>query len=271
MAVSTNSYFSNAIVGQTQIGADFNIYDVSTTPKYAVGLGFTRSDGAKFRYAHFGATTARGVLVSTDLSESQLDWAPGYTAALAANLTTPNGTSIAPNAINSQYLQLTITASAGQFAGGYVTIASGTGLGFQYRVKDNTATGNPVTGDCYLELYDKVQAAIDSNTAVQITGCPYANLEILDDSDDRFPAGVTVSNVSSSGYAWIQTGGVGTVLQDAVVGAVGATAFVSSNTDGAIMASVLTATSSNQRFATVGTIINPGTNANYSTVFLTLE
>ena len=70
MAVSSSSYFSNSIVGQPQVGADIDIYESSTSPKYAVGFGFTRADGCKYRYAHFGATTNRGVMVSTDLSET---------------------------------------------------------------------------------------------------------------------------------------------------------------------------------------------------------
>ena len=71
MAVSSSSFFSNAIVGTPQVGADIDVYGSSTSPKFAVGFGFTRADGSKYRYSHFGAATNRGLCVSTDVSEIQ--------------------------------------------------------------------------------------------------------------------------------------------------------------------------------------------------------
>ena len=45
MTLPSAQYFSNAIVGQMQVGADVNLYRQDTAPKYAVGQGFTRGDG----------------------------------------------------------------------------------------------------------------------------------------------------------------------------------------------------------------------------------
>ena len=50
MAVASNTnYYSNAIVGVPQVGSDINIHQLDSTPKFAVGYGFERADGAKFR------------------------------------------------------------------------------------------------------------------------------------------------------------------------------------------------------------------------------
>lgn len=272
MAVSTDSYFSNAIVGTPQVGADIDIYDTGASPKYAVGFGFTRADGCKYRYCHFGAISNRGILVSTDVDESSLIYRDdSRMVALVANYVTPAGETIAPNAIDARYMQVTITATANQFAGAYISITSGTGIGFTYRIKGNTATDDPSTSDVRLDLYDKIVVAVDSNTGFQIAGNPYANLEIVDDSDDRLAAGATVTNNSATDYGWIQTRGVATVLQDAVLPATGDQVFVSSNTDGAIMGSAILATSSNQTFGRVGYCVHPATATYYSCVFLELE
>lgn len=66
MAISTTGYFSNAIVGQPQAGADIDIHEVNSTPKFALGFGFTRSDGNKYRYVQLSAATSAGTLVSYD-------------------------------------------------------------------------------------------------------------------------------------------------------------------------------------------------------------
>ncbi len=272
MAVSTNSYFSNAIIGTPQVGADIDLYGTDLTPKLAVGTGFTRSDGCKYRYCHFGLLSAKGVLMSRDISETdQLYIDNARMVSLVANYVQKPGETLGPNVIGSNYIQVTLTVTADQYAGGYVSITSGTGIGFQYRIRGCTATNNPVSGDAYLELYDKLVVAVDSNTGLQISGLPYANLEIVDDSDDRLAVGVPVTNNSIGSYGWVQTYGTATVLQDASIPVIGGQVYVSSNTNGAIAGTVLLSTSTNQRFARVGYCIMPATATYYSCVFLELE
>jgi len=270
MAVSTNSYFSNAIIGVPQIGADIDLYESNTSPKYAVGFGFTRGDGNKYRYCQFGALIARGAVAATDVSESGLAKKENV-GATVANLTKPVGERVNPNVIDSTYLQLTITATASQFAGGYIAITSGNGAGFTYHIKGNTVTGDPVTGDCYVELYDKVVVAIDSNSDIAIAGCKYANLE-GSTITDKVPAGVTVTNNSASSYGWVTTGGLTGALQDANVPVIGQLVTLSTNTTGAI--TPVPTTSSGSVYAStpvLGYYVEAGSSADYSLVCLTLE
>ena len=272
MAVSTNSYFSNSIIGTPQVGADIDLYGTDLTPKLAVGTGFTRADGCKYRYCHFGLLVATGVVLSRDISETEHIYVDDERmVALVANESQISGETLGPNEIGSRYMQVTITASANQFAGGYVSITSGTGIAFQYRIRGNTANGTPNSADVYLELYDKIVVAVDSNTGFQIAGNPYANLEIVDDTDDRLAVGVACTNHTLGSYGWVQTYGTSTILSGALIAKTGQQVFNSSNTDGAVVGSVITATSSNQTFGRLGYCVIPATATYYSVCFLELE
>ena len=272
MAVSTNSYFSNSIIGVPQVGADIDIYESNITPKYAVGFGFTRADGNKYRYCQFGALSNRGLMVATDVSESGATKIDNV-GALAANISKRAGETLNPNAVGSRYMQLVITATSQQFAGGYLTVMTGTGAGFTYRIKGNTATSanNPVTGNIYVDLWDKIAVAIDSNSDIAIAGCGYANLE-GSTTTDAVPAGVTITNNSASSYGWITTGGITGVLQDANIGTIGAPVALSTNTTGAVMIVGSGSTTGSDLVVTqVGYLVEAGSSADYSLVCLTLE
>jgi hypothetical protein len=268
MAVSTSSYFSNSIVGAPQLGADIDLYAAHTSPKYQVGFGITRGDGNKFRYSHFGALTAAGALTAVDRSESD-QYAVIKAGALAASLTKVGGETMNVNAIGSRYAALVITATAHQFAGGYLVVHSGTGFGFTYHIKDNDATSAQITSNTVVQLYDPIVVALDSNSEITITGHNYANLEPIT-TTDPCPAGVAVTNVSASGYGWVQTRGPVGVLQDATIGTIAkGLVSVSSNTTGAV--GIAGASLTGPNYPIVGYLLNPGTSAAYSTVFLTLE
>ena len=266
MAVSTDSYFSNAIVGQPQVGADIDIHQVDLTPKYQVGFGFIRADGSKFRYGHFGADTNRGLLVATDISESSMADDDDL-GATVANLTKVAGETMNPNAIGSHYMQLTITASAQQFTGGYVTVTDDNGEGYTYRIRSNTATGDPVTGDCYLELYKPIVVAVDSNSDFSINGCKFANLEAASTTDEDV-AGITCAGMSSTNYGWIQTAGIAGVLQSAGTGSVGNPVHLSSNTSGAI---AVLQSQTGISIVQIGSLVDAGDSGGHSVINVTLE
>ena len=271
MAVSTTSYFSNSIVGQPQVGADIDIFDTASSPKYAVGFGFQRADGAKFRYVHFGAISNRGTLVATDRSESSLSKIENV-GALVANITKRANETINPNAIGARYMQLVISATAQQFEGGYLTFTTGTGVGFTYRIKGHTVTtdANPVTGNIYLDLHDSIVVALDSNSDIAIAGNPYANLESATTTDE-LPVGVTITNNTATNYGWVQTHGIVGVLQDATIGTQGDPVSISSATAGAIQAAEAESNTNLLVYPVVGYMVEPGSSADYSLVYLTLE
>ena len=147
MAVSTSSYFSNTSRGFMEAGFDFNPYESNSSPKLAVGTGVADQRGNVYRYSHFGAAVNAGVIVAQDYSESSQDESLNSVVAPASAQAVPNE-SISAGKIGSRFVEMTLSGiSADQFAGGDLCITSDTGAGFTYRIRGNTATDDPATGN----------------------------------------------------------------------------------------------------------------------------
>ena len=221
MAVSANCYFSNAIVGVPQVAAgQVNVYKEDTNPRFAIGTKFERQDGAVFRYAHFGATVgSAGLLCSSDVSESGTTMKPLVVVASSSTYQMADEQpGVYPNMKDSKYMIITLASvQTDTYAGGYINLSSA-GLsqvgGYTYRIKGNTATDNPVTGNCRLELYDRLQYGINSSDAFTITGSRYANLEAnLPATGTDLASGVNMIPITTAGdYGWVQTKGIVGVL-----------------------------------------------------------
>jgi hypothetical protein len=146
-------------------------------------------------------------MVSQDLSESAVVDTDDSVIAPASAVTTTDGT------VGSRFVQVTIASvTADQFAGGTLHITDDTGEGYTYRIKGNTATGDPATGDIRLSLYDPIQVALDATSDIAITGSLYANLEPATAAVDEVVAGVTVATQAAADYGFVQTSGAATVL-----------------------------------------------------------
>lgn len=211
MAVSSSSYYNNAINGIPQVGVNIDITTENATPKFTIGHLAERSDGARFRYSHFGAATRHGVLVAQDYSESTVMFNYITVVAPASSQTTTDGTA------GYKYIEATISGvTADQFAGAYLTVCNNTGCGYSYRVKGNTATGTPASGNIRIELYEPLRATLDATSDLNIIGNKYGNLEIaVDSTSENVLAGVTVCTISTADYyGWVQTRGIIGVLQD---------------------------------------------------------
>jgi hypothetical protein len=223
MAVSTEAYFSNSTVGQMMVGADINIHQVDSSPKFPVGQGFTRADGNKYRYACIGAATSAGQLMSQDISEScnadedNVIVAP----ATAQNI---DGTNINAGDVGSHYVEITLASQTkDQYAGGYFITTDDTGEGYTYRVRGNTATDTPTSGNFRLELYDPVKVAVDNTTDFSLVGSLYSNLEQNTSRTDCAIAGILQTSVDSAGdFAWVCTHGVTAVKTNSTTSVGGA-------------------------------------------------
>lgn len=218
MALNDSNYFTNAIQGDPQVGADFNIFDTHSTPRYAVGTRIKRANGDNFVYSHFGLDTAAGVVVAPDISESG-------EAAVVDNAIIAPASAVAfnneqPGAIGSKSVQMTnASITADMFAGGKLIISAGTGVGFTYRIKGNTATGNPATGDIRIDLYERLQLALSTSSDVIVAPSGYSNLEVATIATDTLAAGVSCSTQTTADLAWgwIQTKGVVGIIADGTI------------------------------------------------------
>lgn len=220
MAIDSNSYFSNqASVGLGAATAGtFNKFDLHATPKYAIGFKVEQADGSVYRYAHMGAATNRGLVVSQDLSETSVADTDNAVIAPASAVAVSDST-IKPGALGSTYVQLTLAAiTANQFRGGKFVTTDDTGEGYTYDIIGNTATDDPATGDIRISLAQQLQVALDVTSDISIRGNQYSDLEAATAGTDEAVAGVTCSTTTAAlPYGWIQTKGVVGALQDGAV------------------------------------------------------
>jgi len=213
MAVITTAgaRHSNAAPGENQTFRG-DLYATPTQAVYPLGYRVALADGRVFRYAHFGAATNRGFLVSQDLSETSVVDTDNVMIAPASAVTTTDGT------INNRFIEITLASvTADQFAGGYLLTTDDTGEGYTYRIKGNTATGNPATGNFRVELYDPLAIAIDTTTDFAIVGNMYHDVEVATAATDIAVSGVAVAVAAADDFGWVQTWGVCGVYTDGTI------------------------------------------------------
>lgn len=283
MAVSTTSYFNNGIQGIPGIGADVDIYETSTKPRYAVGTRFTRSDGAEFVYGHFGAATLAGLLVSQDFSESSSlnantkTYGRVYTT---TSVTAIAGETISPGSAGSHYVQIKMGGvTQDKFAGGYFQVLAGYSTQ-TYRIRGNTASAQLTSGALYtfyLELYEPLQTTLGTTSAInriRITGSPYSNLESADAASDfdAVVVGATTVSHAASTWGWVQAKGMAGVRTDNSGPAMGSLAALSRDADGCVThAGARLGTGARGRQPVIGYGIDSGiAGANIAMVYLQL-
>lgn len=267
MAVDANAYASNRVTPPPTL-ADFNKFDMHKIQKFPLGFKVECADGSIYRYSHFGADTNRGVLVSTDRSETCLVDDDNHVIAPASAVNVGDG------AVGSRFIEATLTATANQFVGGKLIITDDTGEGYTYDIKGNTATNNPTTGNIRIELYQPLVVAVTTDSDIAIVGSLYHDLEVAT-MTDALVVGVSCStmDVSEAAYGWIQTKGVCGVLQDVNVPTIGAVATLSNLTAGAV-----TIMGGNSTYATyyglnpiVGIFLDIGDSTGHAAIKLNLE
>ena len=231
MATENASYFSNAVPGEAP-HFDGNIYrlDALATPKYPLGFKVSRADGNIYRYGQFGAATNRGVLVAPDISEvGVVDTDNGMISPASAS-------DVTFGTIGSYKIEITMDGViAGQFRGAYLHTTDDTGEGYTYRIKDNTASGSAGGTDYVLTLHEPLQVAIDNTTDYTITPCLYNDLEVATAATDNVVVGVSVAtSTAAKPFAFVQTRGPATVLNDETVPIIGELLMLSEVTAGAV-------------------------------------
>lgn len=194
------------------------IYEASATPTHDVGDRLQLWGDRVFRYGHFVAdyTSANvgGYLVAPDTSANDL--------ALLDDLVLSAGNY--PTTAGQTKIEITASGiTKNRFQNGTLHICDGTGEGYTYFIKRNSATASKLdTNDLalaaatsfVLELYDGlVIGLVVGNTDVAIVGNLYENL-VVASSTDMCPVGVSVLAIdySVASYAWVQTWGPSTVL-----------------------------------------------------------
>ena len=218
MAVSSSSYFTRAIVGVPQVGADVDVFEVNSTPKWALGLKMERNDGAIFRYAHFSTVLSAGSLAATTADQVDQQYiGTNIVVAPSSTYQMPNEQNgVYPGAAGSRYLITYVTASTNQWAGATLTIAASDGVGYTYLVAGATSTGVVATALSRFELYDPIQVSLAAGSMIMLKGNKWNDLKGAAIGTQNV-AGVTCANINTAGYyGWVQTHGYCGVLTDAL-------------------------------------------------------
>jgi hypothetical protein len=167
-----------------------------------------------------------------------------------------------------------------QYAGGYLIIDSGTGIGQTLRVSSHPAAAASTAG-VVIVLEDPIQITLDATSTACLIPNQYTNVVINPSTASGIPVGVTLYPLAAtvaatydgtSGklvtagnqqYGFIQTKGIVSCLSDATVAAVGLEVTASTGTNGAITLATTTG-------PTVGRAVQLGVSAKARAIFVDL-
>ena len=269
LLTSTNTY-NNAFAGVPAMAIELDITKTSSTPQFDVGFGFTRADGNKYRYVQYGNTVVAGnVCVSSSDTGLVADTDNAVIEPAAAIAVA--GESILPGKIGSRYVEFTKASIVkNQLAGGYFVTTDGTGIGYTYRIKGNTATGDPASGNLRVELYEPLKVTLTSTTDVAMVGSRWAAIEQSIIAVNYAVCGIACAGGSDGKYGWVCTHGVSAVTTDAgVPTAIGQQLAVSTTTGGTV--TKLNPLETGNILSGIGYCLDIGDSAGCSTVYLQIE
>ena len=218
MALNTGvSYFSNSITGIPMAGVDVNVETVDLVPRYALGYMVERADGNIFRYSYINGNLNAGNLVGPTLADGGAAYGAITVVASTSAVVVPQEYPILAGQVGSHYIEATIASiAAHKYQGGYVILTAGTGVGYTYRIVDNTATGTPATGNIRIQLAEALQVAVTIATGVIVVQSMYNDLAFCTTSATTV-TGVLMGTTSATAgnYAWVQTHGPVGCCEDA--------------------------------------------------------
>lgn len=185
-------------------------------PQESLGLRYESADGRAYRYALAGGSS---LVVGNLLQSPAEDTADQDIAATAA-------------AIGAKSIvTATMTVTANQYAGGYVTVTVTPGLGTTYRIKSHAAfTAAAAT----FLLETPLEVALTSTSRLDFVANPYNGVIANPSSASGSVVGVAVNNITNGRYGWIQVAGPANVLADSGGVSVGASVSASNATNGAV-------------------------------------
>lgn len=214
-----------------------------------VGQKFDTSDGRELALVQNGAVAlAAGVLVQ---SEAEV------TAHQKLAMTVPTAYPATAGLYQILVTNGSTVLNANKFAGGYVIVASGTGIGQMLKIASHQPAANAATFVVTLE--DPIQTTLDATSKISLLQNPYANVIISPiTTATGGPVGVTLYNIAASTapsfnatsgalttagvaqYGLIVTHGPCTCLVDSTVTNVGYPLGVSKTTAGTVGVATLT-------------------------------
>lgn len=226
------------------------IFQESSTALHTIGGYMETADGRGFRYAKVGATaTVAGKVYQGKALDATNDQPSGGHAVAAAAI---GATSVVTTA--------TLTATADEFAGGYLSVVVTPGQGYTYKIKGNTAASAAVAT---FTLEDPLQIALTTASRIIVAQHPYNGIVIEPGTPTAAIAGVAQDIITAAYYGWIQVRGVAAVLFTGTGVAGKAVGSLSGGTEGSA-APAIAATN------ILGYHVATGITGEYSLIYLTI-
>lgn len=192
-----------------------SVYDVSTTALHPVGTRGTTRDGREFEYVRSQHATAigKGKLVTYDPVAAAVD-------KLACGVA---------SGIGDMKVSVTVTSTANQYAGSWLSIDDDTGEAELYRIVSHQAVSAVTTNETVFYLDRPLVVNITTSTTVTIVNSgnnvKISAAVVAAAQPVEVAAGVTLVSVGAGNttnqYFWVQKRGLANVLFGTAVGAVG--------------------------------------------------
>ena len=220
--------FENPLLPDGRVSPQ-TIYEAGPSRRHPIGSRGVLADGSVWYYARNSAAAALapGKLAMAEVIHTSLDDLAVDAAAIGA-------TQIAITPIAG------VTADAGDFDHGYIIVNTGAHLGARYQIRVSPAIVDSPKFTVTLE--HPLIVALDNTSRVFLIKNPWMDVVIAAGAFAHMPAGVPTVAVPAGNatkqYAWLQTWGLCSILDDENAGAGFTTgeAFVSGPTDGAVEA-----------------------------------
>lgn len=193
---------ANTVIGERAVGGvEQAITTVTAAQNYM--LGAKKQIGQSiYRYGLAGAVN----LVLGELCQAPVPTAGEHNLVPAANY-----------AVGTKVVTLTTGAAvtANEYAGGWLFVNTGAGLGMNLRILSHPA--NAGAAICAFTLIDPVTTAFAASTRCALTANPY-NLPVITTVPPASNlVGVPVAAINAGLYGWFQTRGPASVLTDGTV------------------------------------------------------
>ena len=178
-------------------GSPQSIYETSTTCHHKVGTRGYFDDGRVFYYArNSGAALAPGKLTQAeDIASTQVNLATTAAGVGSYEVT------VTPGAL---------TASAGDFAEGYLIVNDVTGEGMTYKIAEAPAV--TASTAFTVKLYDPLVVALTSTSQCCVIKNPWQDLVIAGANQDNLSVGIPTITIAAGSttknYGWVQTWGI---------------------------------------------------------------
>jgi len=222
----------------------------SSVQLHQLGVKGESDDGRIFRYAQMGEAIGAGELtVSPAIDTAEIDMAVTSVAAIGAKEIT--------------FTHAATTASANEYANGYVIVSSGTGIGQTLRISSHAALTSGGTSSV-IKLIDPIPVALDTTSTIDLERNPFKNV-VTTASSVTVPTGGALIAFTSGYFGWLQTKGVFGARADGTVTA-GYGLMVDASTAGDVD---LVGTATQQYI--IGNAIQATASGKYHAIYLNLD